>query len=89
MTDVLLEAWSVDGINALASSLGNSLLMDTSTATLCHNGMGRFDYARVLLEMDADREFKKVIEVQYKDSENKEYRRKQTDNKGKDIDEKS
>nr|GEW55871.1 hypothetical protein [Tanacetum cinerariifolium] len=44
------DAWSVDGISALASSLGNPLIMDTTTAAMCHNGMGRLDYARVLVE---------------------------------------
>ncbi|GKD36245.1 RNA-directed DNA polymerase, eukaryota, reverse transcriptase zinc-binding domain protein [Tanacetum coccineum] len=71
VNDVLLEAWSVDGISALANSLGNPLIMDTTTTTMCHNGMGRLDYVRVLVEMDVDKEFKKVIEVQYRDSENK------------------
>ncbi|GJZ96178.1 RNA-directed DNA polymerase, eukaryota, reverse transcriptase zinc-binding domain protein, partial [Tanacetum coccineum] len=71
LSDVPLESWSVDGISALASSLGKPLIMDTTTAAMCHNGMGRLDYARVLVEMVADKEFKKVIEVQYRDGENK------------------
>ncbi|GJW24772.1 RNA-directed DNA polymerase, eukaryota, reverse transcriptase zinc-binding domain protein [Tanacetum coccineum] len=71
LTDVPLEAWSTDGISALASSLGNPLIMDAMTASMCHNGMGRIDFARVLVEMDASKEFKSVIEVQYRDNENK------------------
>ncbi|GJY16874.1 RNA-directed DNA polymerase, eukaryota, reverse transcriptase zinc-binding domain protein [Tanacetum coccineum] len=71
MTNVPLEACSINGISALASSLGNPLIMDTATATMCHNGMGRLDYAKVLVEMDIEKEFKKVIEVQYRDGENK------------------
>ncbi|GKD94408.1 hypothetical protein Tco_1374245, partial [Tanacetum coccineum] len=67
MTGVPLEAWSVDGISASASSLENPLVMDTMTANMCHNGMGRLDFARVLVEMDADKEFKQTIEVQYRD----------------------
>ncbi|GJY63014.1 RNA-directed DNA polymerase, eukaryota, reverse transcriptase zinc-binding domain protein [Tanacetum coccineum] len=67
---VPLEAWSVDGISALASSLGNPLIMDTMTANMCHNGVGRLNFARVLVEMEADKEFKKSIEVQYRDSVN-------------------
>nr|GEU53086.1 zinc knuckle CX2CX4HX4C [Tanacetum cinerariifolium] len=55
MTDVPLEAWSADAISALASSLGNPLIMDIVIATICHNGMGRLDYARVLVKMDADK----------------------------------
>ncbi|GKC21273.1 RNA-directed DNA polymerase, eukaryota, reverse transcriptase zinc-binding domain protein [Tanacetum coccineum] len=45
--------------------------MDIVIATMHHNGMGRLDYARVLVEMDVDKEFKKIIKVQYTDSENK------------------
>nr|GFB69567.1 hypothetical protein [Tanacetum cinerariifolium] len=37
MTDVPLEAWSIDGISALASCLGMPLIMDTMTASMCHN----------------------------------------------------
>ncbi|GJR19678.1 hypothetical protein Tco_0968205 [Tanacetum coccineum] len=71
MTEVPLEAWSTDGISALSSSLGIPLIMDAMTASMCHSGMGRTDFARVLIEMDASKEFKSVIEVQYKDSGNK------------------
>ncbi|GJT78502.1 RNA-directed DNA polymerase, eukaryota, reverse transcriptase zinc-binding domain protein [Tanacetum coccineum] len=46
--------------------------MDTMTANMCHNVMGRLDFARVLVEMDADKEFKQTIEVQYRDNNNKE-----------------
>ncbi|GKB13881.1 retrovirus-related pol polyprotein from transposon TNT 1-94 [Tanacetum coccineum] len=53
MTEVPLEAWSTDGISALANSLGIPLIMDAMTASMCHSGMGRTDFARVLIEMDA------------------------------------
>ncbi|GJV32713.1 RNA-directed DNA polymerase, eukaryota, reverse transcriptase zinc-binding domain protein [Tanacetum coccineum] len=70
MTDVPLEAWSIEGISALAS-LGIPLIIDAMTASMCHNGIGRMDFARVLVEMSAGKEFKKDIEVQYRDGENK------------------
>ncbi|GJT58679.1 RNA-directed DNA polymerase, eukaryota, reverse transcriptase zinc-binding domain protein [Tanacetum coccineum] len=71
MTDVPLKAWSIDGISALASSLGNPLIMDNMIASMCHNGIGMMDFARVLVEMDVGKDFKKEIKVQYKDGENK------------------
>ncbi|GJT53533.1 RNA-directed DNA polymerase, eukaryota, reverse transcriptase zinc-binding domain protein, partial [Tanacetum coccineum] len=71
MTEIPLEAWSSDGISTLASSLGNPLFMDTMTATMCHDGMGRLDFARVLVEMNANKEFKETIEVHYRDKDNK------------------
>ncbi|GJV50140.1 zinc finger, CCHC-type containing protein [Tanacetum coccineum] len=70
IVNVPLEAWSVDGISALASSLGKPMLMDTMTATMCHKGVGNFKYARVLMEMDAEKEFKKEIVIQYRDKDN-------------------
>ncbi|GKC58901.1 RNA-directed DNA polymerase, eukaryota, reverse transcriptase zinc-binding domain protein [Tanacetum coccineum] len=70
MVDVPLEAWSIEGISALASSLGKPLIMDTMTANMCHNGMGRLEFARVLVEACADKEFKNQIEVQYRDKDN-------------------
>ncbi|GKC62627.1 RNA-directed DNA polymerase, eukaryota, reverse transcriptase zinc-binding domain protein [Tanacetum coccineum] len=34
--NVPLEAWSVDGISVIASSLGKPIMMDNNTATMCH-----------------------------------------------------
>ncbi|GJV05765.1 hypothetical protein Tco_1343421 [Tanacetum coccineum] len=84
MTGVPLEAWSVDGISASASSLENPLVMDTMTANMCHNGMGRLDFARVLVEMDADKEFKQTIEVQYRDKNNKSTKNRTAINGGEE-----
>ncbi|GJT59819.1 RNA-directed DNA polymerase, eukaryota, reverse transcriptase zinc-binding domain protein [Tanacetum coccineum] len=67
---LIVQKWNHE-LGMQMSEHRNPLIMDTTTATMCHNGMGRLDYARVLVEMDGDKEFKKVIELQYKDSENK------------------
>ncbi|GJR46910.1 hypothetical protein Tco_1315013 [Tanacetum coccineum] len=61
----------IDGISALVISLVNPLIMDTMTASMCYSGLGRLDFALVLVEMDTEKEFKKEIEVQYRDGENK------------------
>ncbi|GKD27283.1 zinc knuckle CX2CX4HX4C containing protein [Tanacetum coccineum] len=53
MINMPLEAWSVEGLSALASSVRRPILIDTMIATMCHTGDGNFDYARVLTEMDA------------------------------------
>ncbi|GJV59382.1 hypothetical protein Tco_1465482 [Tanacetum coccineum] len=70
MFNVPLEAWSVEGLSALSNSVGRPILMDTITTTMCHTGNGSFEFARVLIEMDAGKVFKTGIEVQYKDNEN-------------------
>nr|GEZ94761.1 hypothetical protein [Tanacetum cinerariifolium] len=51
---------------AIASSIGKPIVMDSKTASMCSNGMGRFEYARVLVEIDAKKEFKEEIELQYR-----------------------
>ncbi|GKD59612.1 hypothetical protein Tco_1297121 [Tanacetum coccineum] len=45
--------------------------MDNMIVSMCHNGIGMMDFARVLVEMDVGKDFKKEIKVQYKDGENK------------------
>ncbi|GKA59381.1 RNA-directed DNA polymerase, eukaryota, reverse transcriptase zinc-binding domain protein [Tanacetum coccineum] len=56
MVNVPLEAWTMEGISALASSLGKPIMMDASTANMCHNGFGNIEYARVLVEMDSEKD---------------------------------
>ncbi|GJR76471.1 RNA-directed DNA polymerase, eukaryota, reverse transcriptase zinc-binding domain protein [Tanacetum coccineum] len=64
--NVPLEAWTVEGISAIASGLGKPLIMDKTTARLCKEGTGNFGYARVLVEISAKKEFKEGIEICYK-----------------------
>ncbi|GKE62411.1 zinc knuckle CX2CX4HX4C containing protein, partial [Tanacetum coccineum] len=70
IVNVPLEAWTMEGISALASSLGKPIMMDTMAANMCYKGIGNFKYARVLVEMDVDKEIKGEIEIQYKDKSN-------------------
>ncbi|PWA47560.1 ATPase, F1/V1/A1 complex, alpha/beta subunit, Zinc knuckle CX2CX4HX4C [Artemisia annua] len=37
------------------------------TANMCYKGVGNLEFARVLVEMDVEKEFKKFIEIQYRD----------------------
>ncbi|GJY68242.1 RNA-directed DNA polymerase, eukaryota, reverse transcriptase zinc-binding domain protein [Tanacetum coccineum] len=64
---VPLEAWSVKGISVLASGLGTPIVMDSMTASMCHRGIGNLSYVRVLVEMDATKELKNEIDIQYVD----------------------
>ncbi|GJT83823.1 zinc knuckle CX2CX4HX4C containing protein, partial [Tanacetum coccineum] len=63
IVNVPLEAWSTEGISALASSLGKPLIMDNMTAKRCQFGEGRLDYARVLVEFDVKKGCKDKIEI--------------------------
>ena len=53
--------------------------MDTMTVNMCHHGMARLNYARVLIEVEANKEWKSKIEVQYRDKKNKVKGTKQVD----------
>nr|GEY21840.1 hypothetical protein [Tanacetum cinerariifolium] len=74
--NIPLEAWSVKGISALASRLGKPLVMDDMTANMCHNGIGRSAFVRVLMEIKADKGFKDLTEIKYKDKSNNVIRTK-------------
>ncbi|GKC89584.1 RNA-directed DNA polymerase, eukaryota, reverse transcriptase zinc-binding domain protein [Tanacetum coccineum] len=71
LVNVPLEAWSVEGLSSLSSSVGKPILMDTTTAAMCHTGNGSFDYTKVLVEMDTEKKFKNEVEIQYRDNMNK------------------
>nr|GEZ13303.1 ATPase, F1/V1/A1 complex, alpha/beta subunit, zinc knuckle CX2CX4HX4C [Tanacetum cinerariifolium] len=65
--NIPLEAWSVRGINALASRLWRPIKMDQVTSEICKAGVGRLGYARVLIEINAEDEFLDKIEINYVD----------------------
>ncbi|GJY81936.1 RNA-directed DNA polymerase, eukaryota, reverse transcriptase zinc-binding domain protein [Tanacetum coccineum] len=68
MCNVPLEAWTVNGISALASRVGKPLVMDNVTASMCKVGVGRIGFARVLVEVDAKKALSSEIEMVYKNS---------------------
>ncbi|GKE60907.1 zinc knuckle CX2CX4HX4C containing protein [Tanacetum coccineum] len=59
--NVPLEAWTVKGISTIASGLGKPLIMDKTTTKMCRGGAGNFGYARVLVEIQADKDFKEKL----------------------------
>nr|GEW69747.1 ATPase, F1/V1/A1 complex, alpha/beta subunit, zinc knuckle CX2CX4HX4C [Tanacetum cinerariifolium] len=63
--NVPIEAWTVKGVSAIASSLGTPLIMDKTTARMCHEGAGRVGYAKVLVEVKAESQFKEKVEINY------------------------
>nr|GEV73045.1 ATPase, F1/V1/A1 complex, alpha/beta subunit, zinc knuckle CX2CX4HX4C [Tanacetum cinerariifolium] len=66
MRNVLMEAWSVKGISALASSIGKPVIMDDITTRMCITGIGRIGFARVLVEIDAEKGIKDKIKIMHK-----------------------
>ncbi|GJY18427.1 ribonuclease H-like domain-containing protein, partial [Tanacetum coccineum] len=69
--NVPLETWIVKGISAIASGLGKPLIVDKTTTRMCKDGTGNIGYARVLVEINADKEFKENIEICYKSDDQK------------------
>ncbi|GKA52512.1 putative reverse transcriptase domain-containing protein, partial [Tanacetum coccineum] len=49
------RAWNVEGISRLASMIGNPIIMDRITTSMCEKAYGRASFARVLVEVDAER----------------------------------
>ncbi|GJY81765.1 RNA-directed DNA polymerase, eukaryota, reverse transcriptase zinc-binding domain protein [Tanacetum coccineum] len=64
-----IEAWSMEGISAIASSLGKPLMMDDMTARMCKHGVGSTEFARVLVEFEAKKGLKDAIKIEYTDKE--------------------
>nr|GEV16136.1 RNA-directed DNA polymerase, eukaryota, reverse transcriptase zinc-binding domain protein [Tanacetum cinerariifolium] len=64
--NVPMKAWSVKGIRALASSIGKPVIMDEITTRMCVTEVGRIGFARVLVEIDAEKGIKDKIEILYK-----------------------
>ncbi|GJT02743.1 RNA-directed DNA polymerase, eukaryota, reverse transcriptase zinc-binding domain protein [Tanacetum coccineum] len=58
MLDIPLEAWNIKGISKLARSIDKPLIMDAMAANMYQLGRGRIGYARVLVEVDAKKQFK-------------------------------
>ncbi|PWA99322.1 ATPase, F1/V1/A1 complex, alpha/beta subunit, Zinc knuckle CX2CX4HX4C [Artemisia annua] len=54
-------------LNELGSSVGKPIIMDSMTAYVCKNGVGRTEYARILVEIDAIKGLKETVELQYRD----------------------
>ncbi|GJX57386.1 hypothetical protein Tco_0287283 [Tanacetum coccineum] len=69
LCNVLLEAWTVKGISALASRLGKPLVMDSVTANKCKQGIGMVRYDRVIIEVSAKKTLANDVEIVYKNTE--------------------
>ena len=61
--NIPMEACSKEGISAMASCLGKPKMMDSMIAKVCQLGVGRSNYARVLVELDAKVGMREVIKI--------------------------
>ncbi|KAK9053518.1 hypothetical protein SSX86_027510 [Deinandra increscens subsp. villosa] len=63
--NVPIELWSGRGISKLMSVVGIPLLMDKMTQERCLKPTGKLGYVRVLVEVAADEELPKDIEIEF------------------------
>ncbi|GKA56876.1 reverse transcriptase domain-containing protein [Tanacetum coccineum] len=61
--DVLVTAFSDDGLSSIATKLGTTLMLDSYTSNMCMQSWGRSSYARAMIELQADLELKDTIVV--------------------------
>ncbi|GKC60205.1 phospholipase-like protein [Tanacetum coccineum] len=61
--DIPLEGYTGVGISKMASTMGYPLAIDTYTADMCSCAWGRPSYARVLVEVSADKEWKEQLVI--------------------------
>ncbi|GJX96967.1 RNA-directed DNA polymerase, eukaryota, reverse transcriptase zinc-binding domain protein [Tanacetum coccineum] len=71
LVNLPLKAWTVKGLSALASRLGRLVMMDYVTTKMCNQGIGRLGFARVLIEVEAQKGLPEAIDIQYYDKDDK------------------
>ncbi|GJX46036.1 uncharacterized protein Tco_0271226 [Tanacetum coccineum] len=63
MHDVPLATFTADGLSVIASKIGNPLMLDLYTSTMCNESWGRSSYARAMIEIDAENVIKESVVV--------------------------
>ncbi|XP_022019374.1 uncharacterized protein LOC110944750 [Helianthus annuus] len=59
--EVPIAAYTEDGLSMIATAIGEPKLLDSYTSSMCMESWGRSSYARALIEISADKEFKEEI----------------------------
>ncbi|GJZ75993.1 zinc knuckle CX2CX4HX4C containing protein, partial [Tanacetum coccineum] len=61
--DILIVAFTADGLSAMATKLGNPIMLDSYTSSMCLQSWGRMDYARALIDIRVDQELKEEMVI--------------------------
>ncbi|XP_021996129.1 uncharacterized protein LOC110893325 [Helianthus annuus] len=59
--EVPLAAYTEDGLSLIATTIGEPKMLDTFTTSMCIDAWGRSSYARALIEISAENEFREEI----------------------------
>uniref|UniRef100_A0A251VPE0 RNA-directed DNA polymerase n=1 Tax=Helianthus annuus TaxID=4232 RepID=A0A251VPE0_HELAN len=61
--DVPIVAYTEDGLSMIATAIGNPVALDSYTTAMCLDSWGRSSFARALVEISAENEFKEEIVI--------------------------
>uniref|UniRef100_A0A251TX26 Putative ATPase, F1/V1/A1 complex, alpha/beta subunit, Zinc knuckle CX2CX4HX4C n=1 Tax=Helianthus annuus TaxID=4232 RepID=A0A251TX26_HELAN len=61
--EVPIVAYTDDGLSMLASKIGSPLRLDSYTIDMCNEAWGRRSYARALVEVSAEHDFKEFLTI--------------------------
>lgn len=61
--DIPILAFTKDELSAMATKLGNPIMLDYYTSSMCMQSWGRLNYTRALLDIRADRELKYTMVI--------------------------
>ncbi|XP_022019061.1 uncharacterized protein LOC110919092 [Helianthus annuus] len=61
--DVPIAAYTEDGLSMIATAIGNPIVLDSYTTSMCLDSWGRSSFARALVEISAEKDFKEEIVI--------------------------
>ncbi|GJS63486.1 hypothetical protein Tco_0678050 [Tanacetum coccineum] len=61
LNKVPVVAYSEDGLSLIATQIGNPIMLDAFTSSMCVEEQGQIGYARALIEVCADKELKQEV----------------------------
>ncbi|GJS64706.1 zinc knuckle CX2CX4HX4C containing protein [Tanacetum coccineum] len=63
MHDVPMATFTDDGLSIIASKIGNPIMLDSYTSTMCNEFWGRSSFARAIIEIQAEAKLKESVVV--------------------------
>ncbi|GJY44994.1 retrovirus-related pol polyprotein from transposon 17.6 [Tanacetum coccineum] len=61
--NVLVVAYSEDGLSLIATQIGKPIMLDAFTSSMCVDSWGQISFARALIEIDANSDLKKEVKM--------------------------
>ncbi|XP_035832931.1 uncharacterized protein LOC118481782 [Helianthus annuus] len=67
--EVPIAAYTEDGLSLIATTIGEPMMLDSFTTSMCMDSWGRSSYARALIEVSADKDLREEITMAIPESE--------------------